>query len=229
MVVFITGIDTNIGKTYTTGLLAKFLLKKKFSVITQKIIQTGCTDLSEDIVIHRKIMGIELYKEDIDGITCPYIFKYPASPHLSAKLEGIKIDIDKISETTDILSNKFDFVIIEGIGGLFVPLVKNFTLIDYIKKRNYPLLLTTSGKLGSINHTLMSIESIKSHRLNLLALVYNKRKEENKIIEEDSREVFKEFLKKLNFKNTIVDIPEFNYKKNIPDIDFKEVFGSLLL
>ena len=82
-VLFITGIDTNIGKTFATGMIACALAEKGKKVITQKMIQTGCTEVSEDIEMHRKIQGIPFTEEDKAGLTCPYIFTYPCSERFS--------------------------------------------------------------------------------------------------------------------------------------------------
>ena len=87
-VLFITGIDTNIGKTFATGMIACALAEKGKKVITQKMIQTGCTEVSEDIEMHRKIQGIPFTEEDKAGLTCPYIFTYPCSPHMAAGKTG---------------------------------------------------------------------------------------------------------------------------------------------
>ncbi|WP_373820452.1 ATP-dependent dethiobiotin synthetase BioD, partial [Porphyromonas loveana] len=83
-VLFVTGIDTNIGKTYATAFLADRLSSAGKKVITQKLVQTGCVDSSEDIEAHRRLTGSPLIEEDRMGLTCPFIFSYPASPHFAA-------------------------------------------------------------------------------------------------------------------------------------------------
>ena len=90
----ITGIDTGVGKTLITGLFARHLRAAGHSVITQKLVQTGCAGMSEDILLHRRLMGIDLTDADRQGITCPYVFALPASPHLAASAEGRVIDLD---------------------------------------------------------------------------------------------------------------------------------------
>ena len=77
-VLFISGIDTNVGKTVATGMIAKALAKAGKKVITQKMIQTGCEHVSEDIEAHRQIQGLPFTDEDTQGLTCPYIFTIPA-------------------------------------------------------------------------------------------------------------------------------------------------------
>ena len=78
-VYFISGIDTDAGKSIVTGVIARTLLQKGVHVITQKFIQTGCVGISEDILKHREIMGIPPQEVDRDGTTCPYVMTYPVS------------------------------------------------------------------------------------------------------------------------------------------------------
>ena len=103
-VIFVSGIDTDVGKTVATGIYAKKLMEQGFSVITQKMIQTGCKNIADDLLVHRKIQGIDLTAEDLQGDTCPYLFEYPCSPHLAAKLEGREINEKIIEKSTALLA-----------------------------------------------------------------------------------------------------------------------------
>src|SRR5690606_28376023 len=114
---FVSGIDTGIGKTYATGFLAKTWNEQGIRTITQKLIQTGNIDLSEDIQQHRQMMGVDLLPEDQQKLTMPEIYAYPASPHLAARLEGREIDFARIEQATQVLSERFDRVLLEGAGG----------------------------------------------------------------------------------------------------------------
>lgn len=222
-VIFISGIDTDCGKTVATGLLAKYLHAKEKKVITQKLVQTGCIDVSEDILAHRKIMNIKLLEEDKNHLTCPYIFKLPSSPHLAARIENIEIDFNIITNSTKKLLEKFDIVLLEGAGGLLVPLNHNFTTFDYIKKNYYPIILVSSSKLGSINHTLLSLELIKNKGLDLIGLIYNEFPDKNPIITEDSKLYLKNYLRSNFPKSEFYSIPVIT---NITDfnIAFDEIF-----
>lgn len=159
-VFFVSGIDTDTGKSYATGYLAKLWNGQGIRTITQKLIQTGNNGLSEDIELHRHILGTGLLPEDTDGLTMPEIFSYPCSPHLAAEIDKRPVDFDKIERATRRLSETYDAVLLEGAGGLMVPLTRDLLIIDYIARRHYPLIFVTSGKLGSINHTLLSLEAI---------------------------------------------------------------------
>ncbi|MDR2774130.1 MAG: dethiobiotin synthase, partial [Tannerella sp.] len=173
-VIFVTGIDTGIGKSYATGYIAKEYAEKGYSVITQKFIQTGNTSISEDIEIHRKITGSGLLPEDIDGTTCPIVLLYPASPHLAAQIDNVAIDLNKITNATSVLQKKYDIILIEGAGGIMTPLTENYTTLDYIKDRKLPVFVVTTPRLGSINHTLLTLEMCRYSKIEVAGVVYNK-------------------------------------------------------
>ena len=143
-VYFISGIDTDAGKSYATGFLARELNRKGQRTITQKFIQTGNTGHSEDIDLHRRIMGIAPTDDDREGLTMPEIFSYPCSPHLASRIDGRPIDFDKIERATEELSRRYDVVLLEGAGGLMVPLIKYtffFILLLFETRRSFFLSL----------------------------------------------------------------------------------------
>lgn len=196
-VYFISGIDTDAGKSYATGFLARELNRKGQRTITQKFIQTGNTGHSEDIDLHRRIMGIAPTDDDREGLTMPEIFSYPCSPHLASRIDGRPIDFDKIEHATEELSRRYDVVLLEGAGGLMVPLTDELLTIDYIAQKGYPLLFVTSGKLGSINHTLLSLEAIKNWGIKLDTVLYNLYPTvEDRTIQEDTQLFIQRYLKK---------------------------------
>ncbi|HCA5258598.1 dethiobiotin synthase [Acinetobacter baumannii] len=192
---FVSGIDTEIGKTYATGFLAKLWTEQGKKVITQKLIQTGNADISEDIQKHREIMGQGWFQEDHDKLTMPEIFSYPASPHLATRLDNREIDFQKIENATKTLAERFEIVLLEGAGGLMVPLTTSLLTIDYVAQHQFPVILVTSGRLGSINHTLLSLEALKSRGLKLKALVYNLKDEsKDPLISQDTSNYLKDNL-----------------------------------
>lgn len=208
---FVSGIDTNIGKSFATGYLAKKWNEKGIRTITQKFIQTGNSGISEDIELHRKIMETGLLKEDIEGLTMPEIFTYPCSPHLAAEIDGREIDFIKIDNATTALSKNYDAVLIEGAGGLMVPLTRNKLTIDYIKEKEYPLIFVASGRLGSINHILLSLEAIKHRRIELHSFIYNLfPKNEDNIIREDTKEYIRNFIIHEFPNANFIEVPYIN-------------------
>lgn len=211
-VYFVSGIDTNIGKSYATGYLAKLWNEQGRHTITQKFIQTGNElGYSEDIELHRNIMGMEFTAEDKEGLTKPEIFSYPASPHLASMLDKREIDFNKIEYATEALSNIYDAVLVEGAGGLMVPLTEDFLTIDYIQQKNYPLIFVTSGKLGSINHTLLSFEAIRNRGIKLDTVAYNLFPEgEDKIIQQDTERYIRNYLQKYFPQANFVLVPQIS-------------------
>ena len=196
-VLFVSGIDTDTGKSYATGYLAKLWNGQGIRTITQKLIQTGNDGLSEDIELHRRI-----------GLTMPEIFSYPCSPHLAAEIDKRPVDFDKIERATRRLSETYDAVLLEGAGGLMVPLTRDLLIIDYIARRHYPLIFVTSGKLGSINHTLLSLEAIARRNIRLHTVVYNLYPEEkDDIIRRDTESYIRHLLEKEYPETQFVTLP----------------------
>lgn len=226
-VFFISGIDTDIGKTYATGALAQALLQQTLapqnslnstptSVITQKLVQTGCEGISEDIIRHRDMMGIPLQAVDHQGLTCPYVFKKPASPHLSSMLENRLIDPQVITQATKQLTDSYDIVLLEGAGGLMVPLIQSLLTIDYVANMGYPVILVTSGRLGSISHTLLSIEALTQRQIPLHAVIYNQWQPDKHLaseyepdneITDDTKTYLQAYLKQHHPQTYWVDLP----------------------
>lgn len=208
-VYFISGIDTDAGKSYATGFLAREWNKDGKKTITQKLIQTGNVGHSEDIDLHRRIMGIPFTQEDREGLTMPEIFSYPASPHLASRLDNRPIDFAKIKQATEELSRRYDYVLLEGAGGLMVPLTDELLTIDYIAQERYPLIFVTSGKLGSINHTLLSLEAIQKRGIILDTVLYNLYPTvEDTTIQNDTMNFIKTYLEKHFPETKFIVVPE---------------------
>lgn len=208
---FVTGIDTNIGKSIATGWLAKQLFDCDRSVITQKLVQTGNNGYSEDIELHRKIMGIDFTEVDKKGLTAPVIFSYPASPHLAYRIDNQNLDLEIISKATEKLASQYDIVLLEGAGGPMVPLTTDLLTIDYIAQRAYPVILVTSGRLGSINHTLLCFEALLQRGMELYKVIYNMYPSTDKIIEDDTLQIIKLYMNKYFPSATLVEMPKIDF------------------
>lgn len=193
MVIFISGIGTDIGKSWATGWLATEFMREGKSVITQKFIQTGNRDMSEDILLHRRIMGIPLQNPDKLHITCPVIFSYPASPHYAARLDGKTVDTAIITESTRALTRQYDVVLVEGAGGLMVPISDDTLTIDYVSERRLPVALVTNGRLGSISDTLLALEAIERRGLELYAVIYNPHFDSDAALAADARQYMRRY------------------------------------
>jgi len=155
---FITGIGTGIGKT-----LISAILTEKLKADYWKPIQSGDLDTSDSITIDRLISNSKtvIHPES-------YRLTQPLSPHLSAKLDGIEIDINEIN-----LPPTDNHLIIEGAGGLMVPLNEKELIIDLIKKLDVEVILVSQNYLGSINHTLLSINLLKQYEIPIKGNIFN--------------------------------------------------------
>ena len=177
------------------------------TVITQKFIQTGCTDMSEDIVRHRELTGSELLPEDLDGTTAPLIYTHPCSPQLAARIDHRDIPLEVIDNSTEKLLERYDCVLIEGAGGLMVPVTDTFFTIDYVASRRLPLVLVVHGGLGSINHTILSFEAIARRGIQLHTVLYNKYFDSDPLIAEDTRAFIARYLEREFPAAQILDVP----------------------
>lgn len=205
--IFVSGIDTDAGKSYCTAWLARRFMDQGLSVATQKFVQTGNVGRSEDIELHRRLTGTGPLPEDADLTTSPVIFTYPASAQLAARLDGREIDLEAIDRSRELLSSRYDVLLIEGAGGLMVPLTDDFLTIDYVASRNLPLALVTNGVLGSINHTILSLEAIERRGLQLDYLLYNTYFDRDTVIADDTRGFIARYLMRHFPEAEMLEVP----------------------
>ncbi len=159
---FITATGTNVGKTHTTLKLIESLAEKGFKVGVFKPIETGVIDTALDASIlletcqkvNENFIGL-----NTDDITA-YTFPLPAAPFCADVKQEIKLE--KIFEKYNELSKLCDILLVEGAGGLMVPITEKYMIMDLIKELNIKTLLVTPSRLGCINDTLLSMEALKS-------------------------------------------------------------------
>lgn len=214
--VLVTGIGTDVGKSYATGWMARELQHisgtsphdGRQAAITQKLIQTGNKGMSEDIEVHRRIMGTGFLPRDLDHTTAPIILSYPASPELAARLDNITVDFSVAAKSTATLSREYRHVLIEGAGGLLVPLLRRYTTLDYAMEHNLPVVVVTNGQLGSINHTLLTLEALMHRGARIYGIVYNPYFDSDKIISADTVEYLQEWIAEYLPATHFVRMPE---------------------
>lgn len=192
--IFVSGIDTDAGKTYCTAWLACRLREQGNSVITMKFIQTGNTGHSEDIDKHRQLMGTGPLAEDAEHLTAPIILSYPASAQLAARIDGVTIDLKVIDKARAELERRYDIVLLEGAGGLMVPITDDFFALDYARTRHLPMALVTNGVLGSINHTVLSLMAVQNAGLELSYVLYNEYFDRDKTIADDTQAFVRRYV-----------------------------------
>jgi len=223
-VFFVSGIDTGIGKTMTTGLMARSLAAAGRDVITVKLVQTGNDGFSEDIDAHRAICGGARFPEDDEGLTAPQIFKFPSSPLFAAALEGRTVDVEAISRAVRECAARHEIVLVESAGGLDVPLTGDLLSIDLAAREKWPLVLVSCGRLGSINHTLLSLEAAKARGMSVAGVVWNWCADADPKIEADSLETIRCYLSRWGFSPAVVRVPRFDIGGPYPEVDFSEIF-----
>ncbi|MAG91735.1 dethiobiotin synthase [Candidatus Woesearchaeota archaeon] len=191
---FITGTDTGIGKTVITGCIAAALLRNGKKVAVYKPIQCGNllkgNVSSPDLKLVKDLSGI-----DDKNLFNDYGFKLAASPHLASEQENKKVDINLIKNCLELLQKEYDFVLIEGAGGLMVPITREYTVLDLIHELAVPVLVVARASLGTINHSSMTLKLIKSRNIDVNGIIINYFK--GGLIEEDNKRII----------HTLNDIP----------------------
>ena len=163
--------------------------------------------VSDDLLTHRRLQNLPLLPEDLDGSTCPYLFAYPCSPHLAARMEGKTINPAAIARAAETLAARYDYVLLEGAGGPAVPLNDEETTLDFVRNQGYPLIIVTSGRLGSISHTLLTLEACRHNGIAVEMLVYNRFPQTDALIENETAAYLQNYLQR-HFPDAVFETME---------------------
>jgi dethiobiotin synthetase len=166
--VFITGTDTGVGKTFVTALIAENLIGKGIDIGVMKPISTG--PKAEDDALYLKK---RLKLKDPLSLINPIHLKHPLSPFTAAKIENRKLKIEKVFSACRKLEKRHDLLLVEGIGGVLVPITKDYFVVDLIKDLGLAAIIVARAGLGTINHTLLTIEALKKRKVKVLGIVLN--------------------------------------------------------
>lgn len=174
-ILFIVGVGTNIGKTYTVSQLLKNDLKNNINAGVIKPVETGSETfekgyINSDSYIYSKLLNLKINEIN------KYFFKKPYSPHLAAQYDGAEIDIELIKQIIDLNAKKYDKLYIEGAGGLIVPYnTEYFTYLDLIEtyKNRSKVIVITNNILGTINTTMLTIMALQSKGIIIDKIFYN--------------------------------------------------------
>lgn len=171
---FITGTDTHVGKTITTALVVHLLRQQNLSIIPYKPIQTGAILAnnqwqSPDVDIYQKVNQL-----DNSIHYCTYLLEKACSPHLAAQIENIDIQFNKVEKAIENYQMKYDGIVIEGAGGLYVPLTTTGTcIIDWIERLSIPTIVVAKAGIGTINHTVLTIKELQKRAVPILGIIMN--------------------------------------------------------
>lgn len=168
---FVTGTDTGVGKTIIACGLAAVLKEKRFDVGVFKPLLSGISrdDPESDTSLLKKMSQTYLSHEDIT----PFEFKEPLAPYVAGKLEGKLIGIEEVLHYWEMIRGKHQYFIVEGAGGISVPLGENFLVSDLIKALELPIVIVARPNLGTINHTFLTVQYAKSIGLRIAGIVIN--------------------------------------------------------
>jgi dethiobiotin synthetase len=172
---FITGTDTGVGKTYIACKLIQDYVAQGYKVAGMKPVAAGCELVdgewvNDDVLKLEAASNVKVPRELVN----PYSFKEAIAPHIAAEEIGVTIQIDVIQVAFKALGELADIVIVEGAGGFLVPLNDTESMADLVTALDIPVILVVGMKLGCINHTLLTIEAIKTRQLSLHGWVANK-------------------------------------------------------
>jgi dethiobiotin synthase len=195
--IFITGTDTDIGKTYVSGILAEGFASRH-TVTYMKPVQTGCIRDAAgtlnapdfDYVMQGKAV---MSAEPDDHV--PYRFEPACSPHLAASRAGVTISLEHIRENFGRVSNKKSITLVEGAGGVLTPLSQTTSMLDLIEHLRLPVIIVTSPRVGTINHTLLTAGALRKKGIEPIGIVVNNRQgDPESYIYHDTLRVLREHL-----------------------------------
>lgn len=206
---FITGTDTDVGKTVVTSLLTRFLIDMGVNAFPYKPVQSGATTNGARMIPSDAQM-YQLVRPEFDVTDFnTYLLEKPCSPHLAADLANITLDRTVITKQVHQLEEAHDAVLIEGAGGLYVPLTNDgYCYIDFMEELNVPTILVSALRVGTINHTVLSIEAMKARNLPIAGIIFNQLQIGNPVIEQSNVETIRK----------LTDTPILGFVPYSPDI-----------
>lgn len=233
--IFITGTDTGVGKTVVAGALAIALKSMGYRVGVMKPIETGCKKESRggvtppllipsDAIFLKDSAGM---KDDLSLIN-PYRFEKPLSPAVAADLEGVKIEKSLIFKAYKTLKKRYEIMIIEGAGGILVPVYKDYLFLDLIRDMGIPILVIARAGLGTINHTLLTVRCAQDYGIQIIGFIMNHTRSEKPDLSEETNPLVIKRLSGVPFLGILPFISGLNHIK-LARIALKEInIGKIL-
>lgn len=210
---FVTGTDTGVGKTTVCSRLAFILQNKGYDIGIMKPFATSNKIFntlykSQDTYELTKALNI---RENDDEIN-PCFYTIPTAPLLANKILKLEeIDIEKVLSIFQNLSTKHKMVIVEGIGGIMVPIAKDYYLVDFIKSTKLNVIIVTTPRIGMINHLIMTYNVCLAHKINVSAILINKMPQKKNIIQRNLKDFIKDVIK----FDSVYDLPKLNKNNEI--------------
>ncbi|MFS0574614.1 dethiobiotin synthase [Sporosarcina sp. 179-K 3D1 HS] len=190
VVLFVTGTDTDVGKTMVTTLLTSFLENHGHSCFPFKPIQSGAVEKDGDWVAPDPEMYRLVREEEKAEEACLYLLKKACSPHLAADLEGVNIDFSLIQTRMEELEAAYGTVIVEGAGGLFVPLTtEGYCVVDWMEGLGVPAIIVAKAGVGTINHTVLTVEAMRKRKIPIAGVIFNYIHNDEEAVVKDNMEM----------------------------------------
>ncbi|MGB9736139.1 MAG: dethiobiotin synthase [bacterium] len=221
--ILITGTDTNVGKTHIAIGLIRTAIAEGVKIGVMKPVETGCKQRNNKLIPSDAFMLMKTANmNDIDQVNL-YRFKYPVAPYVAQTLENKRINIARIKNAYNKLFMENELVIVEGAGGLLVPITKDFSYADLAKDLSLHILLIAPNKLGVINHVLLTIDYIKAHKLDLSGLIINNVEKKRNVAQKTNVQAIKSLLN----KGIIVEETGFNRTETDTHV-YKSILKTIL-
>ncbi len=240
--IFITATDTGVGKTVVSGMIIRAMVLRGIKVAAMKPFETGCQRQGGKLVPSDGLFLRDMAEMDdsIDIVT-PVRFELPLAPIIASKLEKKPVDLEKFSSAYEYLRNRYNFMVIEGVGGIHVPIAygkgephfEKLSVIyvsDIIKKLNLPVIIVSRPTLGTINHTLLTVEHALKKGLKVLGIIINYNNAPGADISEETNPHIIAELSPTPVLGILPHCPNFDKDKidNYVSYQCKEIFEGII-
>ncbi len=172
--IFITGTDTGVGKTIVAAGLALALKARGMKIGVMKPVATGCVGTDRQLISQDAVYLFEAGENEYPALTSPCRYRNALAPHVAAVLEKKEVDLNQIRRAYQELQKHYDYIIVEGIGGILVPIAKDYFVANLIKEFRLPVLIVARGGLGTINHTLLTVDAAVLRGFEICGIVFNR-------------------------------------------------------
>lgn len=229
MQVFVTGTDTDIGKTVVTAGLAAVMQSLGYKAGVYKPFQSGAEEkngflISPDLSYVKKL---DFYVETL----CTYLLKAPTAPSIAAEIDNVNINLSTVQREFQTLKQSCEVVLVEGAGGLMVPVKKDKLMLDVAKMLDIPIIIVARPDLGTINHTLLTINQAKASGLDIAGVIINRYPQGTDDIAIKTAPRLIEEYSDVNILGIIPEIPDFeNIKPGalinifVNSVDIEKIF-----
>ena len=226
---FITGTDTEIGKTFVSSLLIKIFAEEGLQVIGMKPVASGAKNINGTLKNEDALTLIQASNVDADYKNInPYVFEPAVSPHIAAENAGVEIDLEKIKKCFDQLKKISDVVVVEGVGGWYAPLSCHTTVADLAETLQLPVILVVGLRLGCLNHALLTAQAIRQSGLPIAGWIANHVQKDFSSAEKNIT-TLKHFLNDFSFLGCIPYQTNLENKISLHQLNKKTLINRLII